>query len=59
MLESTSEASCQALKADSHLTDWDKSCWSAHVSKAFSGMSDVDMFNQKMMSACSIPMQYF
>eukprot|EP00983_Pelagomonas_calceolata_P059564 1145964-Pelagomonas_calceolata.AAC.1 len=47
MLDSNSETLRQVLKADSHLADRNDSCWSAHVSKAFSGMCDRDMFIQK------------
>eukprot|EP00983_Pelagomonas_calceolata_P101986 1158756-Pelagomonas_calceolata.AAC.1 len=47
ILDSNSEILCQVLKADSHLADRDGFCWSAHVSKAFSGMYNVDMFKRK------------
>eukprot|EP00983_Pelagomonas_calceolata_P063206 1147631-Pelagomonas_calceolata.AAC.3 len=36
--------SWQVLKADVHPADRDESCWSAHVSKEFSGMRNEDMF---------------
>eukprot|EP00983_Pelagomonas_calceolata_P011629 375075-Pelagomonas_calceolata.AAC.1 len=37
----------------------EKSCWSAHVSKSFSGMRDEEVFRQGLLSASKIPMQDF
>eukprot|EP00983_Pelagomonas_calceolata_P028406 889780-Pelagomonas_calceolata.AAC.1 len=59
MLDSNSETLHQVLKADSHLTDRDDSCWFSHVPKAFKGMRNEDVFNQKTLSASKIPMQDF
>eukprot|EP00983_Pelagomonas_calceolata_P129689 1161626-Pelagomonas_calceolata.AAC.3 len=59
MLDGDSETLRQVLKADLHLADRDDSCWSAHVSKAFTGMCNDDMFEQKMLSAPKITMQDF
>eukprot|EP00983_Pelagomonas_calceolata_P032857 1028985-Pelagomonas_calceolata.AAC.1 len=58
-LESNSETLCQALKADLHLADRNESCWSAHASKAFRGMNNVDMLKQRMLGASKNPMQDF
>eukprot|EP00983_Pelagomonas_calceolata_P062598 1147361-Pelagomonas_calceolata.AAC.1 len=49
----------QVLKADLHLADMDESCWSAHVSKSFSGMRNKEVFKQRLLSASKIPMQDF
>eukprot|EP00983_Pelagomonas_calceolata_P126918 1161350-Pelagomonas_calceolata.AAC.3 len=57
VLNSNSETLRQVLKADLHLADRNGSCWSAHVSKAFSGVRNVDVFQQKMLSAYKITMQ--
>eukprot|EP00983_Pelagomonas_calceolata_P075880 1153195-Pelagomonas_calceolata.AAC.8 len=59
MLVSNSETLCQVLKADLHFADMDESCWSAHVSKSFSGMRKEEVFRQKLLSASKIPMQGF
>eukprot|EP00983_Pelagomonas_calceolata_P033586 1050893-Pelagomonas_calceolata.AAC.1 len=56
-LASIDETLRQVLKADLQLADRDDSCWSAHLSKSFSGMRNQDMFEQKMLSASKIPMQ--
>eukprot|EP00983_Pelagomonas_calceolata_P007393 240968-Pelagomonas_calceolata.AAC.1 len=58
MLDSNSEA-LHRVKADLHLANREESCWSAHVSTAFSGMRYEDIFEQKMLSASKIPMQDF
>eukprot|EP00983_Pelagomonas_calceolata_P033899 1062681-Pelagomonas_calceolata.AAC.1 len=50
---------CGVLKADLNLANREESCWSAHVSTAFSGMHNEDMFKQKMLNAFNIPMQDF
>eukprot|EP00983_Pelagomonas_calceolata_P022863 719536-Pelagomonas_calceolata.AAC.1 len=57
MLASNSETLRQVLKADLHLTDMDESCWSAQVSKSFSGMRNEEVFKQKLLSASKISMQ--
>eukprot|EP00983_Pelagomonas_calceolata_P010078 327780-Pelagomonas_calceolata.AAC.1 len=49
----------QVLKADLHLADVDESCWSAHVSKSFSGMRNEEVFKQNLLSASEVPMQDF
>jgi len=41
MLVSNSET---LPSADFHLADMDKSCWSAHASKSFSGMHNEEVF---------------
>eukprot|EP00983_Pelagomonas_calceolata_P020506 645825-Pelagomonas_calceolata.AAC.2 len=56
MLVFNSEPLRQVLKAGLHLADMDDSCWSAHVSKSFSGMRN-EVFKQKLVSASKIPMQ--
>eukprot|EP00983_Pelagomonas_calceolata_P023773 748589-Pelagomonas_calceolata.AAC.2 len=59
MLVSNSETLRQVLKADSFLAEMDESCWSAHVSKSFSGMRNEEVFKKKLLSASKIPMQDF
>eukprot|EP00983_Pelagomonas_calceolata_P003445 112288-Pelagomonas_calceolata.AAC.1 len=59
MLVSNSETPRQVLKADLHLADRDESCWSAHVSKSYSGMHNEEVFKQKLLIASKIPMQEF
>eukprot|EP00983_Pelagomonas_calceolata_P076078 1153270-Pelagomonas_calceolata.AAC.1 len=59
MLVSNSETLRQVLKADLHLANMDESCWSAHVSKPFSGMRNEEVFKQKLLSASKISMQDF
>eukprot|EP00983_Pelagomonas_calceolata_P065070 1148431-Pelagomonas_calceolata.AAC.1 len=44
VLDLNSETLRRVLEAESHLADRDDSCWSAHVSKAFSGMRNEDMW---------------
>eukprot|EP00983_Pelagomonas_calceolata_P079752 1154840-Pelagomonas_calceolata.AAC.5 len=51
------ETLCQVLKLDLSLANRDESCWSAHVSAAFSGMHNENMFRQGMLSASKISMQ--
>eukprot|EP00983_Pelagomonas_calceolata_P108958 1159508-Pelagomonas_calceolata.AAC.3 len=46
-----------SAEANLHLADRDEFCWSALVSKAFSGRRNEDMFKPVMLSASSIPMQ--
>eukprot|EP00967_Tisochrysis_lutea_P050805 scaffold62541_cov27-Tisochrysis_lutea.AAC.1 len=57
MLEANSETLRQMLKADLQLVDRNESCWSTHVSKAFSGIRNEDMFKQDMLSAPKITTQ--
>eukprot|EP00983_Pelagomonas_calceolata_P040592 1137681-Pelagomonas_calceolata.AAC.2 len=59
MHNSNSETSSQVLKAGLHLAGRGDSCWSAHLSKAFSGMRNEDMFKQKMQNASKNPMRDF
>eukprot|EP00983_Pelagomonas_calceolata_P016905 531826-Pelagomonas_calceolata.AAC.1 len=61
MLDSNRETLREVLKADLYLDDRDESCWFAHVSKAFSGMHNEEMFKQRMLSASNlkISMQEF
>eukprot|EP00983_Pelagomonas_calceolata_P080017 1154956-Pelagomonas_calceolata.AAC.1 len=47
----------QVLKADLHLAGRDDSCWSAHVSKAFSAMRNGDVFQQRILSDYKTPTQ--
>eukprot|EP00983_Pelagomonas_calceolata_P072252 1151633-Pelagomonas_calceolata.AAC.1 len=35
----------------------DESCWSAHVSKSFSGIRNEKVFKEKLLSAFKVPMQ--
>eukprot|EP00983_Pelagomonas_calceolata_P031890 1001347-Pelagomonas_calceolata.AAC.1 len=59
MLASNSKTLRQVLKADLHLAEMDESCWSAQVSKSFSGMHNEEVFKQKFLSASKIFMQDF
>eukprot|EP00983_Pelagomonas_calceolata_P082578 1155965-Pelagomonas_calceolata.AAC.4 len=47
MLDPNSKKLRQVLKADLHLPNMDNSCWSAHVSQAFSGMRNGMCSNKK------------
>eukprot|EP00983_Pelagomonas_calceolata_P010248 333113-Pelagomonas_calceolata.AAC.1 len=46
MLVSNSKTLRQVLEADLHLADMDESCWSAYVSKSFSGMRNEEVCEQ-------------
>lgn len=59
MLDSNSEVLRRVLKADLHLASFDKSCWSAQVSNAFSGLQNGALFKQKLLGASKIPLQEF
>eukprot|EP00983_Pelagomonas_calceolata_P018498 580150-Pelagomonas_calceolata.AAC.1 len=54
MLVSNSETLRRVLKADPHFANREESCWYAHMSTAFSGMRNEDIFKQKMISASKI-----
>ena len=59
MLGSKNETLVRVLKSDIHLGSVDKSCWSAQVSEAFSGLRNADLFKQTMRRAAQIPLQAF
>eukprot|EP00983_Pelagomonas_calceolata_P030515 957574-Pelagomonas_calceolata.AAC.10 len=59
MLVSNSGTLRQVLKADLHLANREESCWSAHVSKLFSGMRNEEVFKQKLLNASKVPIQDF
>eukprot|EP00983_Pelagomonas_calceolata_P010914 353298-Pelagomonas_calceolata.AAC.1 len=55
MLVSSRATLRQVLKADLHLADMDESCWSAHVSKSFSGMRNEEVQTAEGLEGSGCP----